>query len=697
MAVSAPDKAQTSLKTGSTSRGDQIFKGLTVVFATLLFLLVVAFALVLIINSGQSIGQSGLSFFTGVSWNPSGGQFGALVFVYDSLFIAVIALIIGGAVSLGVAIFLSEYAPDWLRTPISFVIELLAAIPSVIYGLWGVIVLATILGQSLDQFLFNTFAFVPLFHSNLTLNGHSIPVTPLTNGRNLFTASIVLAIMIIPTVASISRDVLRTVPDSQREGMLAMGATKWQTIRRAVLPVAQRGIIGALILGFGRAVGETVAVSYLVGGAQNNIGPTSSIFQRGETIASKIANSYGEVADPISFSAIIELGLVLFVVTLITNALAVFLVKRASKVGGNTNRGVGYWIGRLIFPIVILLLIPYLSWIVSLIIVVLWAAFQFLKVTDVRSQEAGKPLPHFLRSIAQPNISFSYRKIMNRIMAGLMVFATLLAIVPLVSILALIIINGVGAVLQTDFLIRTQDGRLIWDQYKAQASGNTATGIANAVLGTLAITGLSALIGVPIGLLAGIYLSEYGNNRFGDAVRFTADMLISIPSIIIGVFGFAVLVNNNIFANSYNGWDGTVVLAIMIIPIVARTTEEVLRLVPSSLREAALALGLPQWKVTLTTVLPAATSAVVTGIILAVARIAGETAPLILTASTSSNWLNPMSGPTTTLTSYIYNYIKGDQEQVKNAWGAAFVLVFIIFLLVFGIRFLTRSRLRTSM
>lgn len=707
MAVSAPDKAQISLKTGSTSRGDQIFKGLTIVFAALLFLLVVAFALVLIINSSQSIASNGFNFFTGTTWNPnpddpSKGQFGALVYAYDSLFTAVMALIIGGAVSLGVAIFLSEYAPNWLRTPISFVVELLAAIPSVIYGLWGVIVLATILGQSFDQFLYNTFSFVPIFHSSYAVTNavsgktSVFPVTPSANGRNLFTASIVLAIMIIPTVASISRDVLRTVPDSQREGMLAMGATKWQTIRRAVLPVAQRGIIGALILGFGRAVGETVAVSYLVGGAQNGIGPTSSIFQRGETIASKIANFYGEVNDPVSFSAIIELGLVLFIVTLITNSLAVFLVKRASKIGGTTNRGVGYWIGRFLFPIIVLILSPYLSLVVSIVIVALWAAFQFLKTSDVRSQETGKPLPHFLRSIAQPNLSFSYRKVMNRIMAGLMILATVLAIVPLVSILALVIVNGIPAILQPDFLVRTQDSRLIWDQYH-NISSSGLNGIANAILGTLLIVALSSVIGVPIGLLAGIYLSEYGNNRFGDVVRFTADMLISIPSIIIGVFGFAVLVNNNIFANSYNGWDGMVVLAIMIMPIVARTTEEVLRLVPSSLREAALALGLPQWKVTLTTVLPAATSAVVTGIILAVARIAGETAPLLLTTSVSSNWLNPMGGPTTSLTTYIYTFIKGDQQQVENAWGAAFVLVLIIFLLVFGIRFLTRSRLRTSL
>lgn len=686
MAVTATNKPQNNLKAKSSNRGDQIFKGLTVIFATLIALLVLAFAVVLVINSTQSIGKSGFSFFSTTYWDPANGQFGALVFAYDSLFTAVTALLIGGAVSLGVAIFLAEYAPGWLRTPVSFVVELLAAIPSVIYGLWGVIILATLLGQSVDQVFYKTFTFIPLFHTGR--------FPPLQNGRNLFTASIVLSIMIIPTVASISRDVLRTVPDSQREGMLAMGATKWQTIRRAVLPVAQRGIIGALILGFGRAVGETVAVSYLVGGAQNGIGPSTSIFSRGETIASKIANFYGEASDPLSFSAIIELGLVLFVVTLITNSLAVVLVKRANRVGGKQG-GVGFWVGRFIFPIIVLLLLPYLSWYISLIIVVLWGAYQLLKAWDVRTQEANKPLPHLLRVLAQPQLSFSYRKTMNAIMGGLMVLATLLAVIPLISILALVIINGVGAVLQPDFLIRTQDGRLIWDQYHNINATNN--GVAHAILGTLVIVALSSVIGIPIGLLAGIYLSEYGNNRFGDIVRFTADMLISVPSIIIGVFGFAVLVNNNIFAQSYNGWDGAVVLSIMIIPIVARTTEEVLRLIPSSLREAALALGLPQWKVTLTTVLPAATSAVVTGIILAVARIAGETAPLLLTTSTSSNWLNPMGSPTTSLTIYIYTFIKGDNQQVENAWGAALVLVVLIFLLVFGIRFLTRSRLRTSL
>jgi phosphate transport system permease protein len=690
MAVSTTQKP-VGLTASRGDRGDKIFKGATVVFAGLIILLVLAFAVILIINSGNSISKSGLSFLTSSDWSTDNDHYGAWVFIYDTVVTSVIALILGGLVSLGVAIFLSEYAPGWLRTPISFVVELLAAIPSVIFGLWGVAVLGPIMGGT-DKFLFNSLGFVPMFGGGFD----GTAPEPLANGRNLLTAGIVLSIMIIPTVASISRDVLSTVPANQREGMLALGATKWQTIRRAVLPAGQRGIIGALILGFGRAVGETVAVSYLVGGAQNNIPPSGQILDTGETISTKIANSRSEALGT-AFSAIIELGLVLFVLTLLVNGLALWLVNRGVKTNRskNTPNPVGKWVARLLFPVVVLILFPYLSLPVSLGIVVLWGLYQALKNWDVRTQEAGRKLPKVLAILAQPQISFGYRKSMNSFMSGLMIFATLLAVVPLASILGLVIIQGISAFVQPDFLTATQDGRNILDQAKQVASGKD--GIANAILGTLSIVGLASLIGIPIGILSGIYLSEYGDNRFGQIVRFTANALNSIPSIIIGLFGLAVFVNNHIFAENYSGWAGVMVLAIMMIPLITRNTEEVLRLVPVSLREAALGLGLPQWKVTLTMVLPAATSAIVTGILLGVARIAGETAPLLLTASTSSNWRNPMSGPTTALTTYIYANISGDPEQQAKAWGAALTIVIIIFILVFGIRFLTRSRLRTSL
>lgn len=696
MAVTTTRRPVT-LTGGSGNRGDNIFKGLTVVFAGLIILIVAAFAIILVINSTDSIGKVGLDFLTTYDWSPDNGKFGALVFIYDTFVTSIIALLVGGAVSLGVAIFLSEYAPDWLRTPISFVVELLAAIPSVIFGLWGVAVLAPTMG-SLDNSLFKGLNFIPMFGGGF--DGQD--PEPLPNGRNLLTAGIVLSIMIIPTVASISRDVLRTVPDSQREGLLALGATKWQTIRKAVLPAGRRGIIGALILGFGRAVGETVAVSYLVGGAQNALPPSGQIFNTGETISTKIANSRSEALGA-AFSAIIELGLVLFIITLIVNGLALRLVNRgvksvkplAEKSGTNAATNIGTWFGRLLFPIFVLLLTPYLSIWVSLAIVIVWGAYQLLRVWDVRSKEAGRTIPRPLEVLAQPQVSFSYRKVMDRIMSGIMVFATVLAIVPLISILVLVVFNGLGAVFQPDFLTSTQDGRNIFDQSKVVASGND--GIANAILGTLAIVGLASLIGIPIGILAGIYLSEYGNNRFGGAVRFTANVLNSIPSIIVGLFGLSVFVNNHIFAANYSGWAGCIVLAVMMVPIISRNTEEVLRLVPVSLREAALSLGLPQWKVTMTMVIPAATGAIVTGILLGVARIAGETAPLLLTASTSSNWRSPMGGPTTALTTYIYANISGNPTQQAHAWGAALAIVVIIFILVFGIRFLTRSRLRTSL
>ena len=709
MATTTPPvtQRQAVVATGQ-NLGDRIFAGLTAITAAVIVAIVVLFAIVFITGSWSAITHNGLDFFTSFKWPVAEDQdygtakFGALNYIYGTLLTSAIALLIGGFASMGAAIFLSEYAPVWLRTPLSFVVELLAAVPSIVYGFWGIQFLSSLMGgpSGVEMALRNVFGWLPLFGDKVTnsINGRPLNVT--FNGRDILTASLVLSIMIIPTITSISRDVLRTVPDSQREGMLAMGATKWQTISRAVLPFGKRGIIGAIILGLGRALGETIAVAFLIGGASSFIGPQTTVLNRGETIASKFANNYNEIspADAIGFSSFLELGLVLFIITLVINAIAQLLVSRGNKPVTDKPKnfaGVVFgWLGTLFFPVAVLIASPYISIWASLVLILIWGFFKVINYLQVQSEEKGTKLPRAVQLIADPQKSYRYRKFLNTFMQGLFILSLFVAIIPLVAILVLVTVNGLGSVFKPDFLINDTSGRPLF-------GGNPTPnfGIAQAILGTGILVGLASLIGIPLGILAGVYLSEYGDNAFGRLVRFTADVLVGIPSIIMGLFVLSVVINNSWFVpgQRYNGWAGAIALAIMMVPVITRTTEEILRLVPVALREAALALGVPKWRSTLTVVIPAALSGVVTGVILGVARIAGETAPILLTArgNDSFNGLNDQT-PALTLIMYTYGR-RPDQPSVDRSWGAAFVLMIIIMLLSFGVRFITRSRVRTSL
>jgi phosphate transport system permease protein len=682
-----PSPKKSSFK---SSPGDNVFVTITVIFAVFIIALVFIFGFELVRQSWDAISKYGIQFFTSIDWSITDENlsFGAVNFIYASIVTAAIALIIGGTVSVGAAIFLSEYAPPWLRTPVAFTIELLAAIPSVIYGFWGVQVLSPILGGSIEPFLSNIFGFLPMFSDTVTsTTGRELPVR--LTGRDILTAGVILSIMIIPIITSITRDVLRTVPDSQREGMLAMGATKWQAISKAVLPYGRTGIIGAIILGLGRAIGETVAVAYLIGGASTVIPPNPSLFVASETLPAKISNSYAEVTKDTQ-SPIMMLGLTLFIITFVINLIARYLVNRTNKTVVKDKESlrarIGQIAGFLFFPVVILLLSPFLSWWLALIIIGIWGLLKVNRYNEVQATTKGQKLPVPLVFLSNPNKFYRYRKGQDTTMKVLVAAAALIAMIPLASILILVTINGLPSFLSSGFL-----------------TGNQRVapfGVLHAILGTLLMTGIGALVGIPIGVLSGIYLSEFGNNRFAGYVRLAADVLQGIPSIIIGLVAFTILIQPRFFSDPkltspYNGWAGGIALGIMIVPLICRNTEEILRLVPQNMREAALALGVPRWRVTVTVIIPAAFSGVMTGIILGVARIAGETAPLLYTAR--GNTFFPEQGLSTqtpSLTLFIFQQQKAlGKEQIDLLWGAAFTLVLMIMLLTLSVRYLTRNRL----
>jgi phosphate transport system permease protein len=299
---------------GVGNRGDSIFRGTVTASACAILVLVILIAFKMVDTSSASIQQFGLGFLTGTTWDPVFKQFGALPFAYGTLVSSFLALLIGAPISLGAAIYLSELAPAWLRNPVSFMVELLAAIPSVVYGLWGVFILAPWLRSSVEPLLAKTLGFLPFF------KGPAYGVGMLAGG-------LILAIMVVPTITAVSRDVMRAVPNTQREAMIALGATRWETIRLAVLPSARSGILGAVILGLGRALGETMAVTMLIG---NRPEISMSLFAPSYTMASVIANEFTEATYNLYLSALTEIGLVLFGVTLLLNALARLLVWRVA-------------------------------------------------------------------------------------------------------------------------------------------------------------------------------------------------------------------------------------------------------------------------------------------------------------------------------------------------------------------------------
>ena len=297
--------------------GDRIFRVLTLGAAFFVVALLVLLVYELIKGSDLTLAKFGVGFFSSKTWDPVTQIFGALPFIWGTLYTSVIALIIGVPISLGVAIFLSEIISRTSRIGelLSSIVGLLAAVPSVVFGLWGLFVLSPFVRDYFEVPLHVHLGAFPLFKGE-------------PFGLDFLTAGIILAIMIIPTVSTISMEVLRAVPRSQREAMISLGGTRWETIRHSVLPYARSGLFGAIILGLGRAVGETMAVTMVIG---NDPSLSTSLFHPGYTLASVIANEFTEATYPLYVSALVEIGLTLFILALIINIFARLLIWRITK------------------------------------------------------------------------------------------------------------------------------------------------------------------------------------------------------------------------------------------------------------------------------------------------------------------------------------------------------------------------------
>ncbi len=591
------------------SAADRVFSGLCRGAALLIIVLALLLVIVLLQQSWAAMMQIGPGFLINSVWEPepSHRHFGALAFIYGTVSTSAIALMIAVPLGVATAAFLSEYAPYWLQRVGAPLVEMLAAVPSVVYGFWGLFVLAPLLQAVV-----------------LNLGG------PDRGGVGILPAGIVLAIMIIPYISSITYDVFRAVPRAQREGGMALGATRWQILRSIILPYAKPGIIGGCFIALGRALGETMAVTMLIG---NSAIIKLSLFATGNSIASVIANEFTEATYDLYLSALVELGLVLMLVSVTMNALAKLLLRRMGRPARASRKEKSQEsVSTVITPLAI---------------------------------------PHPMENNIPVTRHRAARRA-NGVAAGMLGMAMAITIAPLFFILGYLLFEGLGA--------------LDWNFFTQLPApvGENGGGMANAMLGSAMLVGLATVMAVPVGFLAAVYLAEYRSKRLGPAVRFIAELLASVPSIVIGIFAYSLVVRP---MGYFSGWAGAVALAIMMVPVFMRAAEEGLLLVSQELRHASDALGARRWQTVMRVVLPAALPTLITALFLSVARIAGETAPLLLTASSNQYWPTSPSDFMPSLPVYIFNYaVSPYADWHRQAWAAALVLLAVIMTLNIGVR-----------
>ncbi len=304
--------------------GDQAFLNLTRMFASVVLLMLAGIIASLVYGAWPAIERFGIGFVWSGEWNPPMERFGALIPIYGTLATSLVALVIAVPVSFGIAIFLTELAPAWLKRPLGIAIELLAGIPSIVYGMWGLLVFAPVFSQYIQPLMADTLGKLPII-------GELFSGAPL--GIGILSAGIVLAIMTIPFIASVMRDVFEVTPAMLKESAYGVGATTWEVVWNVVLPYTKVGVIGGIMLGLGRALGETMAVTFLIGNM--NVFGGFSLFLPGNSIASALANEFAEAESPIYSASLIELGLILFFITFVVLSLSKLLLLRLSRQEGS--------------------------------------------------------------------------------------------------------------------------------------------------------------------------------------------------------------------------------------------------------------------------------------------------------------------------------------------------------------------------
>ena len=625
-----------------------VLTGIACVAVLVIFLIIVFIAT----NSFDAIGEVGiLDFIFGTEWDPEDGIYGAFPVILGTVLVTIGAMAIAIPLGVGCAIYISEVAPSKYRSILKPICEVFAGIPSVVYGFFGLVVLVPFLRETFD----------------------------VTYGLSWLAASVLLGIMAMPTIISISEDALHAVPQSYREASLAMGASRWETTIKVVFPAAISGVSAAIILGIGRAIGETMAVMMVTGNVPMIPDPLWNIFSLITTITGTMASEMPEIViGSIHYSALFLLALILLVIVFGINYCARLVIK-------NTRRKMGYDVGK---PGIISRMwksvkssdsvtgnsvLGALSDHKVKIVSAIAAVLTFVVVWMIASLKCGDMTSIVIAAVVTIGI-YLFKTFMEKannktaqsVAHGGLTVLMGIVILLLVYILGYIILNGIS-VIDWEFLTGSMEDM------------GRDGGIYPMIIGTLELLAGTIVISLPLGIIAGIYLAEYAKDTLlTRVIREAIDLLNGTPSIVFGLFGFAALV---VAADwGYSMIAGWFTLSFMILPVIIRTTEEAFEEVPHELREASRAMGASKWKTTTKVILPAALGGVMTGSILALGRSVGETAPIMFTAVAgfSTMMAQDIFDPVMSLAYHLY-YLSTEVTGASDMqYGTACILLLIV-------------------
>lgn len=582
----------------------------------------------------------GLGEFFGFTWAPTEGRYGILALLAGSGIVTVGSLAIGVPLAVGCAVFLTEIAGKRLAGIVSTAVDLLAGVPSVVYGFFGLVILR------------------PL-------------VAGLTGGLGFgaLTVWLVLAIMIVPTITTLTMDALRSIPMGIREASFAMGATRWQTIYKVVLPAAKMGIVNAVVLGMGRAIGETMAVLMVVGNAPVIPGGIASPLS---TITSQIALDMG-YSSGLHRSALFGMGVVLFIIS----ASLVGIVRAVSSARESGRGRSRHRRAKAADRAVVAggVNFDHAEAPAEHAPAQMLTADDVTPVTGAVTEAREGSRARIKRLLAEGAKGGGNKNRTNDLMLGVFRAAGIVTTAVLVVIIAFVAVNGLP-VMSLDFIFGWPEGV------------NAEGGIFPTIVSTLYVTALAMLICTPIAVLAAVYLAEYAKQgRLVTFIRYAADTLSSVPSIVMGLFGYAMFVEAMGFGLSM--LSAALALALMMMPIVMRTTEEAIRAVPRYIRWGAYGLGATKWQVVSKIVLPSAFPRIATGIVLAIGRAIGETAVVLYTMGQAINLpLTPLdSGRPMTI--HLYQ-LANEGINMQAAYGTALMLMLMILAFNLFARYISR-------
>jgi phosphate transport system permease protein len=598
--------------------------------------------------------------------------FGILPFIIGTVLTTFIAVLIAAPLGVGCAIFLAEFCPSKIRKILRPLYELLAGIPSVIYGLWGFLTFGPFIGEHVYPFISNTIGrYIGFFSAEST------------TGRGVLTASIVLSIMILPIIITLSEDAIRTVRRELKEASLALGATRWQTVKKVILPTASSGIISSIILGTGRAIGETMAVLMIMGSTSQI---PASIFEPVGTMTSVIAGAFGwSFTSDLTRHALFGIGTILFFMIFTLNII-VFMIQKRTTNGKRKKTG---WH----FPIqkIKTLCAKKKFTIVddeegnesrinekkfTIVDDVKYSEFTIIENIDDKKEED-------LTDIKDNHNNQTYIR-HHRISSKKAIRSELLVKIALV----------IGAIIATSFLfliigdVVVKGGLLIKPEFLfvREIMGGLEGGFANAIIGSLFLVALAIGVATPLSLGTAIYVQEYAkaNNPLTKIIMFASDTLASTPSIIFGAFGFMFFVLFLEFKFSLIA--GGLTLAIMVIPLMLRSSIEAIKSIPHEFREASYAVGATRWQTIQHVVLPPAMPGITSGMIISIGRAIGETAAVMFTAGYTATIVTSIMHPAASMPNLIYNYYElSTKWPIVGAkiYSAALVLIIIVLILNF--------------